>query len=177
MNHRLRFLHGLFICIAALVVPISIAAGVYFRTYDYPDESVTSELMQPPPFRRLMAKDLAMFGNLPVMANVRADSLNNLQLELDIKEPLEKPKLALFWSPERGTHIGMDQWKYVGPIYGTGMHRYRAPKDAADRQGEFVIASVLDGVEAGRGSLPRLELGEPMAPENTGGGDFDDLGL
>ncbi len=178
MNHRMRFLHGAMICIVAILVPLTIAAGVYFRTIDYKDDHVTSTLMQPDPYGTLLSKNLPMFGNLPIRANVRSDSLNNLQLEIIVDKPLGEPKLAMFWSPSRETHVGMEKWKYIGPIYGVGLHRYALPAEASDRNSGFVIASVLNGQEAGRGILPRLNLSAPTGNSQTDDGGFgDEFGL
>jgi hypothetical protein len=141
---QLRRLHGVFIQMLAVLVPVAVGAALWFRPADRDATPAwPAGTSEPPALPEVLDGPARVFGALPVTASLRGGTGGERQVELAVEQDLEPPALALFWS--RGGAAGRLPPKavFLGSVWGPGVRRYAAQADAA--AGHLHLVALSEG--------------------------------
>lgn len=140
--YGLRRTHGLAAKFAALILPITLAVGLYGRSEIRSVAGPVREKVgiDQKRFDEVVANLGQIFPDRPIEGSVRTDGQGAYQIELEMSAEIDSQTLALFWSasedPKEGTLLGL--------IWGPGERRFTLPRDRDSGPMKLLLYSMTD---------------------------------
>lgn len=152
----LRKTHGSLIRLLAVVLPIVVGGGIAGRNADH----ATSKSFPFDPALDALPNVVATYPNLfnalPITVRAREDAAR-AQLELEVREDLEIPSLALYWMSGSETNITPGNAIYLGAVWGPTVRRFDLPDGALEGANTVLLYSLARSEPVAVAVLPGRE--------------------